>query len=274
MSLVRNIAGINSVGAEGEGSKALLQNLVQFSAAAKDKAGPQAAASDPLVMAVKLGINLIPEGSFKKWATMNPFQLYQKLWQAIFGKAFTTGQYRLGERFMDQIDPSGSANNAVSYRDVPDDVVENAMLIFTLLFGVRITTQEDLDALQVGRSAYYMRPDKNDIPQAAVDRAVFLKQTYFPDSTYNVSKWDTDIFSQYPLVAPIPDPYHYGQLYTGPLPGGGNAKNGVIEIDEIPGTINPGSSTSSGESGSNNILLLLGIAALGWGLYEYSKQKS
>lgn len=271
MALVRNIAGFNSVGAEGGGQTALLQNIVKFSEAAKEKGGSAVAASDPLVMAVKMGINLIPEGNFKKWVTMNPFQLYKKLWQAIFGKRFTTGQYRLGERLLDQIDPTGTANNAVSYRDVPDEVVENAMLLFTLFFGVRITTQEDLDALQIGSSAYYSRPDKKDIPQHAVDRAVFLKQTYFPDSSYNVRKWDTDIFSQFPLVAPIPDPFHYGQLYTGPIPGGGNVTNGVVEIDEIPGITNPGS-TSGAVASSNNLVLWLGLALLGYGVYKYSKQ--
>lgn len=268
MALVKNIAGFEQrMGAAdltADGGRSLLQNLVKFSPEAQKKY--DVAASDPLVMAVKLGVNLIPEGSFKKWVTMNPLQLYTKLFQAVFGRKYTTGQYRLGERLMDQVNPQGSANQVVSYRDVKDEVVNNAITLFTIFFGVRISTQEDLDALEMGSTAYYLRPDKTDIPSAAVARAVYLKQTYFSDSTYNTAKWDMDIFSRYPLAAPIPDPYNVGSLYTGPLPGGGFAKNGMVEVDEVLGgtpTAGGGSGTSDTESknGGGNWwvwLLLLG----------------
>lgn len=270
--LVRNIAGINRIGDAGTENtgKGLFESIVKFSDAAKEKQGQGAGASDPIVMAVKLGIDLIPEGNFKKWVTMNPLQLYTKLFQAIFGRAWRSDQYRLGERLIDNIDPNGTADTMKSYRDVPDEVVKNAITLFTILFGVRVDSQLDLDALQQGSAAYYLRPDKSDIPAAAVARAVFLKQNFFPDSTYNTTKWDTDIFSRYPLAAPIPDPFQVGKLYSGPLPGGATAKNGVIEIDEVLSTA-PG--TKPKEDGSNTGMWLLGAGLLGYGLYYYSKKR-
>lgn len=271
--LARNIAGFNRMGETGRENtgKGLFENIVKFSDAAKEKQGAGAGASDPLVMAVKLGINLIPEGNFKKWVTINPLQLYKELFRAIFDRPWRSDQYRLGERLIDNIDPSGSPDAMKSYRDVPDEVVKNAINLFTILFGVRVDSQLDLDALQQGSSAYYLRPDKSDIPAAAVSRAVFLKQNFFPDSLYNTAKWDTDIFSRYPLAAPIPDPFEVGKLYSGPLPGGATAKNGVIEIDEVLSDT-PGSGAKPAEK--NNGLLWLGIGLLGYAGYKYYKKKN
>lgn len=207
----------------------LFDNIVKIG----DKVGSvneslQLAANDPIVTGVKQAVNLLPEGGLKEWVSANPIQFWKKIIQLITGRKYTTGQYVLGERFIDQILPG--ANDAARRGDVPDDIVLKATDFFTIVFGVRITTQEDMDALDYGPDAYYKRPDKTDIPRAAVNRAVFLKQNYFPISSYNVRKWDTTMFEKYPLVAPIPG-IKPGTLYSGELPGGAIAVNGVVPAD-------------------------------------------
>lgn len=207
----------------------LFDNIVKIG----DKVGSinenlQIAANDPIVAGVKQAVNLLPEGGLKDWVSANPIQFWKKIIQIFTGRKYTTGQYVLGERFIDQILPG--PNDAARRGDVPDDIVPKATDFWTTVFGVRITTSEDLDALDYGAEAYYKRPDKADIPRAAVNRAVFLKQNYFPISTYNVQKWDTSFFEKYPLVAPIPG-IKPGTLFSGELPGGAIAVNGVVPAD-------------------------------------------
>lgn len=281
MALVKNIAGFNvhdpfAVGvteADFETQPTLFQNIVAFRE--KDSTGRVGFVLMAAVAAVKIGFNLLPEGAFKNWIKSIPLKLFAKIFQAIKGRIYTTGQYTLGERLVDQLDPDGSPDSIKSFHDVTDDAVVNAINLFTILFGVRITTVEDLDALQMGSSAYYLRPDKQDIPADAVARAVYLKQTFFPDSLYNKVKWDANYFSQYPLVAPIPDPYQVGQLYSGVLPGGAMATNGVILVDEQLSTIDPATGLPKSESGSGkNTLLLLGGALLAVGGFLYYQKNS
>lgn len=143
---------------------------------------------------------------------------FKTMLSLVQGRKYREGHYKLGERLIDQI-KCGS----VGWKDIPDDVVPLARQVFSILFGVRILTGEDLDALDEGPSAYYGRGDKSDIPAAAVNRAVMLKQNFFPISTYNNTCWDLSVFERYPLVAPIPamnlgddDAQNVGRKYTGP----------------------------------------------------------
>jgi len=109
-----------------------------------------------------------------------------------------------------------------------------ARLIWTILFGVRMTNSNYLDALGRGVDDYYNSgPNTWDIPRNAVERAVMLRQQYFPDSTYNTKQWDMNIFQQFPLVAPVPDPVTPGQLYTGEFMGV-KIVNGLVIGDPIP----------------------------------------
>ena len=264
MALIRNIAGF-TVGATAAvpstsqtADGGLLQNLVRTSA--------DLSAAVPVVQAVAMGINLLPAGGLKTWLTKNPAQFWQSIIQIFTGRTYTGNEYQLGERYIDQVLPDTPVNSVTSYRQVPDEVVPQAQLMFTVLFVVRITTQDDLDALQRGVSYYQLRPDKADIPLAAIERAVNLKQKYFPDSLYNVAKWNLDYFSKFPLVAPIPDPWHVGQLYSGPLPGGALATNGLI-IGENLGTAAGSSQAAAG----TNWLLWAGLALAAYAGYRYSK---
>jgi len=179
----------------------------------------------PETAAVFQALNILPEGGLKDWLMANPIQFWKKIIQLFTGRKYTSGQYVLGERFIDQI-----VGGNVSRSQVSDADVAQAQTLFTILFGVRITTGEDLDALDYGVQAYYNRGEKSDVPREAVERAVFLKQHFYPISSYNNYKWDTIYFEQYPLVAPIPG-LTEGTLYSGDLPGGAVAVNGIIPIN-------------------------------------------
>lgn len=108
-----------------------------------------------------------------------------------------------------------------------------ARALFTTLFGVRIINSNGLDALDQGVDAYYRLGETIDIPREAVVRAVRLKQTYFPNSTYNRQLWDLQKFQENPLVAPIPDPNVIGKLFTGNI-FGVDVVNGLVQGDPIP----------------------------------------
>jgi hypothetical protein len=98
-----------------------------------------------------------------------------------------------------------------------NELIHMARLLLTILFGVRIINQHFLDGLQGGIDSYYAAagPWATDIPRNAVERAVLLKQQYFPDHMYNREQWDLNKFQDFPLVAPVPDPEVVGKLYTG-----------------------------------------------------------
>lgn len=208
----------------------IYSNIVQMSGtqANRDKLAQALISSSPELAGIQKAANtiigMIPPGGLRRFLSQGPWKM---LWSAIFGRKYTIGQYKLGERFIKQI---GGNLNAGGWQDVPNDAVEQAMNMFTILFGVRIGTGEDLDALDSGVDAYYARGEKNDIPQNAVRRAVYLKQNFYPISTYNQTVWDPRYFELYPLVAPIPG-LSQNTLYTGPLPGGANAVNGVIPVN-------------------------------------------
>jgi hypothetical protein len=189
----------------------------------------------PETAAVYKTLDMLPEGELKSWLMANPVQFWKKIIALFKGKTYQTGQYILGERYNDQL----LCNGNIGRSQVSDDSVPVARSIFTILFGVRINNSEDLDSLDHGVDAYYARPNKQDIPAEAVQRAVFLKQNFFPISTYNNTCWDLGIFEKYPLVAPIPEmnadatkeEMNVNKLYTGDLPGGARAVNGVIPVD-------------------------------------------
>lgn len=252
--------------------------------------------ASPYIAAVYQALNMLPEGDLKKWLTANPIQFFKMVIQLFKGRKFTIGQYKLGERYLDQI--VGKATRAWS--DVGDDIVPIAQMMFTVLFGVRITTGEDLDALNFGVNKYYERGEKNDIPVDAVERAVFLAQRYYPIDSYNRYQWDLKYFEMYPLVAPIPG-IDEGTLYTGELPGGARAINGIIPVSaasvlqQIPGgdfdpntgnittptgeVITPGSTADASAGGSvldnlisyvkaNPLVGAIFLAGVGYAVYE------
>ena len=190
-------------------------------------------AAEPTTAAVKQALNILPDGELKNWLMANPVAFFNRIFRLIKGARFQAGQYRLGERLLDNVLNKPTA----SYRDVSDDYVKLAQYLFTVLLGVRINNDEDMWALDNGVEAYYARPNKQDIPLAAVQRAVNLKQTYYPASTYNKTVWDLRHFENSPLVAPIPavgihdtlEEQNVGKLFNGELPGGAVVKNGVID---------------------------------------------
>lgn len=210
-------AGIYSNIVQPTGSKTSADMLAKL----LTSSDPGVAAAQKIASSI---IGMVPPGGLRRFLSEGPWKM---LWSAVFGRKYTIGQYKLGERFIKQL---GGNLNAGGWQDVPNDAVEQAMNMFTILFGVRIGTGEDLDALDYGADAYYARGEKSDIPRAAVDRAVYLKQTYYPISSYDNYVWNPIYFETFPLVAPIPG-LQQGTLYNGTLPGGAVAVNGVIPVN-------------------------------------------
>ncbi len=212
-----------------------------------DTGGVAAPVQDPTIgMKLQMGAALanqiadsLPPGNFKTQfktflSNPNPLSAWKAIVSLIKGRTYRTGQYRLVERFMDNIVGAGNVIN--SYREAPDELYPVANDFFTAMFGVRIANDEDLWALEQGADAYYARPGTSDANRNAVNRAVMLMKNFYPTSTFNRQKWDLTHFSNYPLVAPIPDPQegNVGRLFTGTIPGGQKVVQGIIQT---PGLI-------------------------------------
>lgn len=205
----------------------LFQSLLQItgsSAQVASATGIMASAS-PYVAAIYQAINLLPPGELKDWLQAGPIEFWKKIWTLVKGRKWTDGDYVLGERLNDQIYCNGDATR----RQVSDEMVDLAHVIFNQLFGVRIATAEDLDALDAGVAAYKTRAVSQDMSTEAIERAVFLKKNYYPSSTYNVKCWDLRYFGIYPLVDRIPG-YEIGKWYTGTVIGGAEAVDGIIPV--------------------------------------------
>lgn len=190
----------------------------------------------PETAALYQALNVLPEGDLKSWLMANPVQFWKKVITLITGRKYTRGDYTLAERLNDQV----YGNPDIGQTQASDDMVDIAHRIFNQLFGVRIATVEDLDSLDSGVVAYKSRAASQGIGQDAIERAVFLKQHFYPIATYNRQVWDLRYFEVYPLVDRIPD-YVLGKWYNGPVIGGANAVEGLIPISaqnvlkQIPG---------------------------------------
>lgn len=116
-----------------------------------------------------------------------------------------------------------------------NELIGPARTMFTILFGIRMTNSNFLDALNYGVDNYYQAAGWHgeDIPRNAVERAVYLVQNFFPGSSYNAYQWDMNKFQEYPLVAPIPDPFEPGKLFTGEFLGV-SVVNGMAIGDPVP----------------------------------------
>lgn len=231
----------------------IFQNIIQPQGTPQqvDQARAALATAQPWVNAVYQVINALPEGGLKDWLKKNPVEFWKSIVTLIKGRKYKTGEYILGERYIDQIQGGN-----VGRQQVPDEAVPAAQTLFTILFGVRITSNEDLDAIHFSPQQYYERGGKDDIPLDAVERAVYLATNYYSFDTYNVVQWDLRYFEMFPLVAPIPG-LQEGTLFNGQLPGGAQCINGIIPVDantilrQIPGSdFNPTTgaiTTPSGE---------------------------
>lgn len=133
----------------------MYENIVQLQGSPADVSKAQKVLNDardgiadavPVARAVYTVLSLLPEGDLKKWLTANPIQFWKKVIELFKGRKYTSGDYVLGERYHDNIICKGDAGR----RDIPDEMVPIAWQIFTILFGVRIRTAEDLDSLDRG----------------------------------------------------------------------------------------------------------------------------
>jgi len=112
--------------------------------------------------------SFLPAGGLRDFLS-NPLGTVTNL---LKGKVFQSGQYILGERFIRHI-----LQKQIQGRgDVPDEAVPSAQMFFTGALGVDVNNDEDLQALDSSVDSYFLRPDKSNIPRAAVERAVEIKK--------------------------------------------------------------------------------------------------
>jgi hypothetical protein len=276
----------------------MFENIVQLQGSPNDVSKAQKVLADaregiadalPIAKAVYTVLSILPEGDLKSWLTANPIQFWKKIIELFKGRKYTSGDYILAERYNDQV----LCNGNIDRRQATDEMVPVAQTFFTIVFGVRIATEEDLDSLDYGVNAYKSRHTAKGVPDNAIQRAVYLKQNFYSHQLNNIACWDLSYFEQFPLVAPIPG-LSPGTLYTGPLPGGAQAVNGIIPIDaqtvlkqlppETPFDPNqqqPPSTSSTGLSNffeklavfvkANPGISLLMAAAIVYAAYEYNE---
>jgi hypothetical protein len=151
----------------------------------------------------------------------------QQVGKWIFGYKYTSGDYALGEVFIDRV----LGHATTSRWNTPDELVPVSWAWMTALFGLPIAVNTDLDTLSnSGSLSDYLngRPEqKGYVTQAQVTRAHQLMQTIvgYP----RVGGWATpDIFFLLPYAAPIPDPRTPNALYNGTLPTGQQVQNGIL----------------------------------------------
>lgn len=205
----------------------IFQNLIQLKGTSAEVAKVQSAMKEalPIAQAIYQVLSILPEGELKSWLTANPVQFWTKIFALIKGRTYTSGAYTLAERMHDQIYCGGD----IGQKQASDEMVTMAYTIFNQLFGVRIDTSADLDSLDYGVLAYKARPVSQGIGTDAIERAVYLKQHYYPIATYNRKCWDLRYFEVFPLVARIPD-HELGKWYSGPVLGGAMAVDGLIPV--------------------------------------------
>lgn len=238
----------------------------------------QATASIPFVsLATGLVSSFFGAGGISDWLT--PGGIINEIKGAIFGRAFRGGQYWLGEKFRYYI-----LGEDIHTRDadvVTDPAVATAITTFSVGFGVPIEDYVDILNLQKGADAYINRyktlgADPSLISREAVNRAVTLKQTYFPTEVEGNSsakggppkKWDANDFNKIMYAVPIPNftanyPDMWKGTFTGIIPDG-EVKQGIVIAGKaalaVPKNLIP---AGAGFKMSTGNLLLIGAAVVG-----------
>ena len=130
----------------------------------------------PETAALYQALNVLPEGELKSWLMANPVQFWKKVIALIKGRKYTKGDYTLAERLSDQV----YGNPDIGQTQATDDMVDIAHRVLNQLFGVRLAVDDDLNALDYGVAAYKSRGVSQGISDDAIERAVFLKQHFYP----------------------------------------------------------------------------------------------
>jgi hypothetical protein len=200
-------------------------------------------------------------GGLSDWLSVNG--ILNEVKSALFGRKYTKGQYTMGERFRYYI--LGENIHTSDADVVTDEAVGTAMTTFSVGFGIPITTNEDLEALEQSADAYISRYvnyggiSANEINREAVNRAVLLKKTYFPgpaSGNYAAAgpapkKWNPADFNKIGYVIPIPDftkttiAEMWRSVYTGKIPGG-DVKDGVVIAGDMTNTVPGGGPIKQG----------------------------
>jgi hypothetical protein len=230
---------------------------------------------DAVVTSVNSAIDSLPDGGLKDWLKGFFSDPVGSLKTLIFGRTYTSGDYRLGETYLRNI-----LGDATIQRrgQVPDGAVPQAWEFFTVALGVRILSYDHLEALSRGAQAYFdwMNPQglANDISTAQAERAHLILKGYgFPENQSDGrrnSVWPLSGFTSKPYILPLPSPL-LGAKFTGVNPVDGLTYNNGYPVADPFGT-GDGSPIQSGLGGNAMQLLLLGGLAVG-ALYYFNKKK-
>lgn len=221
----------------------------------------------------------LPEGGLKNWLkSLNPAGGLKFWKELIFGKAFTTNDYRLGEYYMRAI----LGDSKIQYRgQVPDGIVPQAHAFFTSALGVRITSADHLDALAQGPQNYlaWMGPLADDITVPQAQRASdILRGLDYPQNQIDSRRndvWDLQKFAAIPFIYPIPG-VQPGIKYTGVSP----ITNEQL-VNGFPESAKNGNGNGNGVPQKAGFGIaeflqknpILAIALVGGGIYFFTRKK-
>lgn len=159
--------------------------------------------------AVKTALSILPPGGLKDFLTGFLKDPTKAITTLIKGRTYTSGDYKLGEQYMRNI---LGLEQIQRWEQVPDTYVPQAWQFFTTAYGVRIRTNDDIDALNVpgspgGKAANYLTrntEETHDISQAAAIRAATIGANFNTASNRD-HQWPLTNFASLPYIFPIPD---------------------------------------------------------------------
>jgi hypothetical protein len=225
--------------------------------------------TDAAVNSVNAFIQSLPDGALKTSLNKSMSGALPIIATWIAGRTYTSGDYKLGEIFLNRVMGKSTSN----WRDTPDQVVPIAWMYFSTLFGLPIAVNTDFDSIQNGTLQAYLngRPEQaGHVTQEQVTRAnqLFNLPAMRPQKQ-TVPLWPPTAFDLLPYVAPIPDPRVPGMPFTGTLPNGQNIVNGLpaAAAPVGQGVLVPGGPTmapaTTASAFGNNTWLWIAAAVVG-----------
>lgn len=165
----------------------------------------------------------LPDGALKDWVKSFLADPQSAIMSLIFGRTYTSGDYRAGEYYMRNI---LGMMEIQRQGQVPDSYVPQAWSFWTLAMGVPIHSWDDMDALDTGWNIYQERDNLtlNWVPNNQAERAEIILRDHIgwrPGYQPRDQVWPLSKFGEIPYIYPIYDVYDpkLGQrLYTGTHP--------------------------------------------------------
>jgi hypothetical protein len=268
-------SGGGSTTSSGSGTSSADQAALQAKEAELNAAAPGTGS------AVQQAIDTLPNGAIKDFLTSFLANPDKALMSLIFGRQYTSGDYKVGELYMRNI---LGMEKVQDWEQVPDSYIPQAWAFFSAVMGVRIRTFDDMDALTgtsasppAVRAANYLQrnpPEVVDISMDAATRAAMIlgDETVSKFNMWNHrdEKWTLSIFTSIPYIYPLPGPVElsnfsgvhpilgttfangYPTDYTGPRYT--TQKSGILQTGV---TVVPQGTVPGGTPGATNLASML-----------------